>query len=252
MNDRGIKSAMSVFAVLAIACIGALAYTASHLDDISRPAGLGIIGASAILAAWNLIAMGRSRGSSLQESSLATIFSVIVVTTLIGIAAATAAGVGPFSEAGDDPAPSGNNTPGPGAEATPTPTPIGVDVVQIRQDRSMRSTIDSVCVTAGEEILVDMSIRNLGNSTLRVTAFRHLPHDAAVQSPLADPAHPCHNGIQPGEVCLFRHLSQTHVELRTRGVDRETYLVVYGEDAMGEEYGVTFTLPPADEMPECD
>ena len=70
-------------------------------------------------------------------------------------------------------------------------------------------------------------------------------------SPTDDPTHPCHDGIPPGERCLFRYSDGTSIELRPRDLTAETYLVLQCEDARGVRYGLTFTLPPADDMPRC-
>ena len=126
-----------------------------------------------------------------------------------------------------------------------------MDVRQIRRDRGLRVALDAACLAPGSSTKIDMTIENIGNSTLTVIGFRHLPLDEVVENPLADPAHPCHDGILPGQTCLLGYSDDTHLELRPRDLTRETYLVLYSEDETGEEYGVTFTLPPANRLPEC-
>ena len=244
---RKIASPTTLFAVVAIVCVAIVAYTASQLGELGRPVAWGIIGASAVLAIWSLVAMWRSQRSQLQESSLAAVFSLVVVVALAGLTAAAFAGVGPFSDT-EGSAPPPGSTPGPSAEPTPTPT---VDVRQVRRDRGLRVALDAACLGPGNSTKIGMTIENMGNSTLTVVGFRHLPLDEVVESPLADPAHPCHDGILPGQTCLLGYSDDTHLELRPRDLTRETYLVLYFKDETGEEYGVTFTLPPANRLPEC-
>ncbi len=249
MTRRRILSSLSPFAVPAVLCIGITAYTASHGDQISRPGAFGIIGASALAAVWNLIALWRYRRPGLREYRLAAAFSAVVVAVLVGLTAAAYAGIGPFSDAGGGAYPPGNNTASPTAE--PKPTLSAEDIRQTRQDRSLRASIDTACLTLSNSISIDMTIRNVGNSTLTIVGFRYLPQGEAVVSPTDDPTHPCHGGIPPGERCFFRYSDGTHLELRPRDLTVETYLVLQCEDATGGKYGLTFTLPPADRLPRC-
>jgi len=237
------------FAVPALLCIGVAAYTASHLDQISRPAAIGIIAASAIGAEWSLIALWRYRKSDLREPHLAAAFAVVVAAALVALTAVAYAGIGPFSDAGGASHP-GNNTAGPTAEPTPTPPPEGI--LQTRQDRSLRASIDAACLTLGNSTRIEMTVQNVGNSTLTIVRFRHLPQNETVLSPTDDTMHPCHDGIPPGERCLFRYSDGTYLELWPRDLTVETYLVLQCEDATGARYGLTFTLPPADGMTRCD
>jgi hypothetical protein len=246
LTRRGIFSSLLPFAVPAVLCIGVAAYTASHVDGIDRSAALGITGASALAAVWNLIALWRYQKSGLREYRLAVAFSAIVAAALVAFTAVTYAGIGPFADAGGASNP-GNTTGSP--TATPTPAPEGIR--QTRQDRGLRASIDAACLTPGNSVSIDMTIRNVGNSTLTIAGFRFLPQNEAVVSPADDPAHPCHDGIPPGEGCLFRYSDGTQLELRPSDLTVETYLVLQCEDATGGKYGLTFTLPPAERMPRC-
>lgn len=251
---RRLPPARSLFVVLAMLCIGVAGYSASHISDIDRPVALGIIGAAAVLAIWTLAAAWKSRRHRLSESRLTAAFAAVTVAALVGVTAVAFSGIGPFSSEDVSVEP-GNTTQVPIQEPTPAPTPTPSpppDYLLTRQDRNLRASLDAVCLTPEETIRVEMTVRNVGNSTLTQAGFRHLPQDEAVESPLGNQTHPYYAGIPPQRESVFRYSDSTHLDLRPYDLTRETYLVLRFEDAAGVEYGVTFALPPANRIPECE
>ena len=100
-------------------------------------------------------------------------------------------------------------------------------------------------------VTVELTIENVGEALLQFTRIRPVPNTGITSNPLLNITHPCYAGIQPGRICVYRISDSTHIELQLDNVDIETYLIVQSDDITGNTYGVTFTLPPVNRMPEC-
>jgi hypothetical protein len=230
-----------LFLSLAGACAAIITYTIFYFGGFDRPVAIGISAASAAIFIWNVFNLGRYwRYQLLRVSFSRALFSIVLVL-IIGTTLALHTGIGPFSNAGDT---TGVVTEPPGP--TPTMAPVqlsGEDIGKTRQDGSLKVTLDGVYLLSKDILGVEISVENAGDSKLVETQFHLVPEAGSADNPFLRTAHPCYEGIPPGQICYCRLADSTYVEIYSRDLVMQTYLVVYSNDVSGESFGVTFTLP---------
>jgi hypothetical protein len=243
-----------LFIILAMLGIGIIAYAVLDYDELGQAVALGIIIAAVVTVIWDTCYVIRFARVNELKANLIRIIIPVTLVAMIGSAAIAYTVAGPLSSDEDGADGFVPGTPTPTLVPTPTMKPPPVyqtDIGRTRQDGGLLVTLNGACFEPEDSLAVEITIENTGNSSLSSVDLQMVPKTVSIDNPFSDPAHPCHGGIVPGQKCYSGNLTDTSIRYSVHYLYRETYLVVSAEDSAGGTYGVTFEIPSASMLPEC-